>query len=123
MLGSSNNPESISSLKNCGIISINSGGTYCIGLSQNGKIYSWGNGNAYKTGQNNTNVLTTPTIIKVLENSQVFQIYCASQSTIVVHSTPNPVTCSTRVNLALTSMEENVSITFISFYLNINFLF
>ena len=125
MLGSSNNPESISSLKNCGIIRINSGGTYCIGLSQNGKIYSWGNGNSYKTGQNNTNVLTTPTIIKTLENSQVFQIYCASQSTIVVHSTPDPVTCSTRVNMALTSMEENVSIIllFCKLYLNIYFQF
>lgn len=109
MLGNGNFPANIiSSLRDIEIIEIYSGGNYCIGLNQLGKLYSWGNGNENQLLQQQKQI-SSPKDIKSLNLYENIQISTSLHSVCCIHSNPNTLKSFYSIILSSKSfMAENV---------------
>jgi len=61
------------------IVEVSAFNQHVLALTEDGKVYSWGNGSDGRLGHGNSVVLTSPRLISVLENVPVVQV-CAGNS-------------------------------------------
>jgi E3 ubiquitin-protein ligase HERC2 len=74
-------PQPIESLKDVKVIHVAVGALHCVAVTDQGKVFSWGDNDHGQLGTGSTNVSKKPTPISVLDNFRISRVACGSSHT------------------------------------------
>ncbi|CAB3375688.1 Hypothetical predicted protein [Cloeon dipterum] len=67
-------------------VAVNSGGKHCLALTENGEVYSWGEGDDGKLGHGSKNTCEKPKIVEVLLGKEVINVACGGAHSAAITS-------------------------------------
>lgn len=77
-------PTLVESLKDKMVVQITCGWSHTVALTDDGEVYTWGNGDHGKLGHNDTNKVTLPRMVEVLENKRVVSVASYNEHTVAL---------------------------------------